>query len=242
MNAKRLIITAALLLTTVASVGTTVYVNSTPSVVVNNGDQPDDPNAASVILKAPTKAKVGQLVVLDVSGSNANSFKWKLNQATSNFLVIDSGKRAVFSAETPGSYTFVIAGAKGDSVDVKVHTITVGDGTIDPSQDMSTKVAAWSEPVMSPTKKDDAVRLAKSFATVAGDIKDDTTPDEIVEATKKSNRVALGDNLKNWEPFLTQLQAELKAASAAGKLTDAASHKKMWTSISDGLNQYAQTL
>ena len=50
MNAKRLIITAALLLTTVASVGTTVYVNSTPSVDVNNGDQPDDPNAASVIL------------------------------------------------------------------------------------------------------------------------------------------------------------------------------------------------
>lgn len=244
MNFARLSITALLLLTTMASVGTTVYLNARDTAVVvnNDDDQPTDPNAANVILKAPNKARLGELVVLDVTESNATSFKWRLHQKTKNFLVIDGGKRAVFSAEAGGTYTFVIAGAKNDSVDVKIHTIRVDGGPAEPSDDIAAKISSWSEPVNSPTKKDDAVRLAKSFMTVAGDIKADTTPAEIVEATKKSNRVALGDNLKYWEPFLIELQKELQVAAQAGKLPDAMAHADMWQKIADGLTQYADTL
>ena len=63
-----------------------------------------------------------------------------------------------------------------------------------------------------------------------------------MEATKQSNRDALGANLKSWEPFLIELQKELKAASEAGKLTDNTSHKEMWRAIADGLKRYAETL
>lgn len=245
MNLQRIVATTCLILATCATVGTTLYVKdrANNTVVVNNDV---DPNVALVALKAPDKAKVGELVVLDVSASQANSFRWQIQQKTKNFLVIEDGRRAVFSAEVAGDYTFVIAAAKGDTVDVLVHTIKIAGvappGPPTPTDDISTKIATWCEPIQSATKRDDAIKLAQSFSSVAAVITDATTPADIVEATKQSNRDALGANLKSWEPFLVALQAELKAAVAAGTLTDTTSHKEMWKTIADGLKRYAETL
>lgn len=198
--------------------------------------------AAKVVLKAVDKAKVGQLVVFDVSDSTATSFKWETRTKLTNFLVIEGGKRAVFSAEVGGEYTFVIAAAKADTVDVVIHTVKVAGAPTTPGDDLATKVASWSEPVASPTKRDDAMKLAQSFSSLAAVIKPEMTPEDIIEATKSSNRDALGDNLKHWAPFLDGLGAEMTKLADAGQLNDAEAHKKVWKSIADALGEYAKTL
>lgn len=239
MNSSRLVTTVALLLAVFSSVCATVYLKQHRSKVATVALEP---TPVSIVLKAPEKAKVGQLVILDVSESVANSFKWECQQKTSNFLVIDGGRRAVFSAETGGQYTFVIAAAKEDMVDVKIHTIKVPSEAANPGDELSAKIASWCEPITSATKRDDALKLAQSFSSVCAVITDEMSPADIVEATKKSNVDALGSSLENWVPFLKGLQAELKATAEAGKLSDTESHRLMWRSVAEGLKEYAETL
>jgi hypothetical protein len=216
-----------------------------PSVPDDAPAPPADPNAAAVIIKAPTSVPAGTLVVLDVSGSNATNFAWKVVPETPNFMVIDGGKRAVFSG-TGGEYLFIVCGGKGDTVDIKTHSIVV-DGPIVPPgppspADIAAKVAKWCEPVDSPTKRDDALKLAQSFSSVAAVISPVMTPADIVDATRKSNQDALGSNVERWEPFLRSLQAELKSQAEAGLLPDTEAHAVAWRSVADGLKQYADKL
>ena len=206
-----------------------------PSVVVV------DPNQASVQIVAPMQVKVGELVVLDVSGSNAESFAWKVKPETKNFMVIDAGRRAVFSAESPGEYLFFVSAAKGGTVASEIHTIQVGQGSTPAKVDIAAKVPGWVEKVQTPTKRDDAIRLAQSFSSVASMVTPGMQPADIVAATVKSNRDALGSNIKAWEPFLIELQTELEARAADGSLKTADSHVVMWRSISQALTTHAQS-
>jgi predicted secreted protein len=244
-NFQRLALSAVMLVIVGISIGANAHrlpnywpASPVPQVV----QQVKTDSAARVVLKAPDKAKVGQLVILDVSESTAASFKWELRTKSTNFLVIENGKRAVFTAEVGGEYTFVIAAAKGDTVDVVIHTVKVAGAPATPGDDLPAKVASWSEPVTSPTKRDDALKLAQSFSSLAAVIKPEMTPEDIIEATKSSNRDALGDNLKHWAPFLDGLGSEMTKLSSAGQLNDAEAHKRVWKSIADSLGAYAQTL
>ena len=205
-----------------------------PNVVVSN--------EAKIVLKAPIKARVGELVVLDVTDSNADSFKWELRTKTKNFLVIDGGRRAIFTAEAGGEYVFVVACAKGGSVDVVIHAIVVTGDPADPAADIGAKVKEWCDKVVSDTKRDDAMKLAQSFSSVSAVISDDMTPDAIVEATKKSNRVALGKNLDAWIPFFDGLGDELRALGSAGKLPDSEAHRAVWEKIGEALKYYAEAM
>jgi len=232
MNLQRLAISAFMMLVIGPSIGASTHMQ--PPAVVET--------VARVVLKAPDKAKVGQLVVLDVSESVAAGFKWEPRTKTNNFLVIEGGKRAVFSAEAAGEFTFVVAVAKGDTVDVVIHTIKITGGTPSPTDDLPTRVASWCEGVQSPTKRDDALKLAQSFSSLSAVIKPEMTPEDIIEATKNSTRDALGDNLKHWAPFLDGLGAEMTKLSAAGQLNDADSHKRVWKAIAEALGEYAKAL
>lgn len=205
-----------------------------PNVVVSN--------EAKIVLKAPVKAKVGELVVLDVTESNADSFKWELRTKTKNFMVIDGGRRAVFTAEAGGEYIFVVACAKSGSVDVVIHTIVVAGDQADPASDIGAKVKEWCDKVASDTKRDDAMKLAQSFSSVSAVISDDMTPAAIVEATKKSNRVALGKNLDAWIPFFDGLGNELRSLGASGKLPDSEAHRVIWEKIGEALKEYAEAM
>ena len=98
--------------------------------------------------------------------------------------------------------------------------------------------------VESDTKRDDCLKLAQSFASVAmvmdgGTL---TTPGDIVRATVKSNQEALGDKLEAWLPFREGLATELKALAAKNELSDTASHIKVWKIIANSLRDYADTL
>jgi len=202
---------------------------------------PVDPDSAHVHVVAPPTIRVGELAVIDVSASQADSFIWKVKPETKNFMVIDGGRRAVFSAEAPGEYLFFISAAKDGTVDSQIHTIQVGKGSVTPTATIGSKVPAWVEKVQSPGKRDEALRLAQSFSSVAAMVTPTTQPADIVAMTVKSNRDALGSNIKAWEPFLIELQKELEASAANGSLSDANSHIAAWRSISQSLTSYAQT-
>ena len=86
------------------------------------------------------------------------------------------------------------------------------------------------------------MKLAQSFSSVSAVISPEMSPDAIVEATKKSNRAALGKNLEAWIPFLDGLGNELRALGAAGKLPDMEAHRIIWERIGEALKQCAESM
>jgi hypothetical protein len=188
---------------------------------------------ALVVLECPDKVKSGQLVILDASKSEAVSFDWIVEPATPNFLVIDGGKRAVFSAPG-GTFRFYVAGAKGDGIDAEFRTVTVGDVAppVDPVVIPESQVAKWVKLVAGDTKAE-VKGLAKSFRSVqaqiaAGVLRD---ADSIIQATAISNRGTLGDRAAAWKPFFVELEKELNSKRDAGKLKTTDDHKAEWARI-----------
>lgn len=205
-----------------------------------------------VKLNAPTEARVGELVVLDVSASDVESFEFKVIPETKNFIVDTNDKRAVFSSETPGEYLFIVAGAKDGKVSVVTHKIIVAGGTVTPGTPviatLDSQVKTWADPVVSATKRDEALKLAQSFTSVASIVEQSVASgqlmsiDDIVAATVTSNKAALGTSLDAWAPFRTGLSAYLKSRADAGELSDMASHVATWKAIAVALESYAATL
>ena len=200
---------------------------------------------ASVTVEGPTEASPGSLVVLSVEKSNAKSYKWIVKPSTDNYLVIEDGKKLVFSSGVTGSYTFIVAGALGDSVDIAMHTVTIRESQPTVNNPFKSKVAAWCGPIESKDKKTDCLVLSHSFSNVAKSIEEGKldTAEEIVRATYESNKDALGeDGLDAWVPFRDGLSKELTKMAKADQLSDAEAHRKVWTLISQALREYASTL
>jgi hypothetical protein len=203
------------------------------------GDSP-----ASVVVKAPESARVGQLVVLDASESYVDAFKWEVTPKTDNFVVIEDGKKAFFSGEKPGNYTFWVAGAADKTVDLKSVTITI-EGVVPPDPGptgLDAKIRQWLKLVKSDTWAQEANALGASFRSVSlqitsGIIK---TPEDVIKATKISNQATLGAKVAAWDStFGQELRKELNSLSAAGKLPDAASHAALWLQIGEILEKVA---
>jgi hypothetical protein len=202
------------------------------------------PKSSGIIsLAAPDKAGVGELVVLDATQSTATSFKWMIYPQTPNFLVIDGGKRAIFSEGHPGVYNIYLSGANGGEVDSIVQSITVGNSpTPSPTPtpqpvDIGTMVKGWVTLVTDPNVKTESAALGSSFKSVAAQIRAGvlTTPDVIIKSTAVANNDALGNSASAWKPFFEKLQAELKSRSAAGTLTTPEQHALLWDAIGNGL-------
>ncbi len=206
--------------------------------------EPDDSSIAKLVVEGPTKVRAGDLVVISVEGSRAASFKWIVTPTTDNFLVFDGGKRVVFSSGVAGEYVFTIACGLGDTCDVVRHIVTVVGSNPGPADNLTSKIAFYCDRVKSDTKRDDCIKLAQSFSSVAMVIEGGmlATPKDILQATFKSNQDALGDKLINWLPFRNGLSKELKAMADAGKLPDTAAHITAWKAIAEGLREYAKTL
>jgi len=214
---------------------------------------PLNPNSkAEVVIDGPTEAKVGQLVRFDLSKSSGTMFKWKVIPSTTNFESYEGGRKAVFSADAPGEYTFVVACSLNGTVDVKTHTLKVGTGpapppvptpTPGPNSVLASKILSWADAVNSVSKKQEAAKLGASFNSVADQIVPGqlTTPEEIITKTAESNRAALGTSLAAWVPCLTSLQAEMKSRADAGTLVTAEQHKAMWKEIASALRTYSST-
>jgi len=213
----------------------------------------DEDDLAEVIIAAPAEIKLGKLVVLDVSQSVGNKFEWMVVPETEDFLVIDEGRRAVFSSGVPGEFMFIVACAVNDSVDVKRHIVRVIGVTPPPPQPpvpptppgpetaLSKQVGTWCAKIQSPSRSGDAVKLAGAFEGVAAQIDAGTLtqPYDIITATTEANRASLGDQLQAWIPFLRSLQAELEQRADDGLLVTPVQHSAVWKEIAKGLRVFA---
>lgn len=196
-----------------------------------------------VVLECPAEIKSGALLILDATKSKGVSFNWIVEPATPNFLVIDGGKRAVFSAPG-GTYRFYVAGAQGDRIDAEFRTVKVSGGDVvpvdpvDPKPEVP-KVIEWLKlvPGEKSKVKDETQALAKAFRSVqtqiaAGVLKD---ANSIIAATAVANRSALGDRASAWKPFFVELEKALNAKRDAGELATAADHQREWSALAKEL-------
>lgn len=195
----------------------------------------------TVQLDAPKTARIGQLVVVDASASNAASLKWKVVPENPNVLIIENGRKLVFSAERPGPYDFYVAGALGDSVDLTSITITI-DGVVPPNPGpvgIEAKIREWLKLVKSDTWEVEAKKLSDSFRGVSSQVSAGVirSPEDVIKATTVSNRSALGSASPSWKEFGEELRKHLNTESQAGRLADMDAHAKLWMQIGNILEK-----
>lgn len=213
-------------------------------------DDTPDVNKAEVNIKAPDRVKIGDLIIIDLSNSLGGGFDYAVEPMPPGLRTFDNGKIIICgTGDKNVVYTFMVSCALGDDSDIAVHKVRVygaeETGPVpDPGQNLVQKVKDWASAVDSPTKRDDALKLSQSFASIAVIINQDTFDDvgELIRATATSNRDALDANLEHWSPLLDALMKELKAMSSTGQLPDVQSHARIWRDVAQGLREYAETL
>ncbi len=188
---------------------------------------------AKLVLVAPTSARIGELVRLDVSESIAVEFRWLLVPDSVDFLVFDSGSRAVFSGREAGEYQIIIGCAVAGTLDVISHTIRVIGPPEVPANGAFDELIPywmWSDPLPS----EECQALAASFESIAARVDDLSTPTDWIEATAKATRTVLGDQIDVWSSVLEKIGNELLRKAQIGELTTPEEHRKVWLEIAEG--------
>ena len=186
----------------------------------------DGEPTVSLIVKAPETCKVGEMVTIDATGSNADVFEWLVIPTTKNFRVITNGQEALFSAEEPGTFIFIIAATR-DGILQPLYRLQVvvepGSTPVPVHDDFTIKVKSWLPPNVDPKILE---KLARSFERVASAGHKDVAV--LVKTTSLSNRAILGDQMLKYKVFLVAFSAYLKA-----NLTDATieEHVELWFSL-----------
>lgn len=213
-------------------------------------DEASDDGKARVVIKAPEKIKIGDIITIDLSESSGEGFDYEVEPLPPGIRTFDNGKIIVCgTGDKNVTYTFMISCALEGSSNIKVHKIKVY-GAQDtetpetPGENIVVKVKDWVSEVDSPSKREDAIKLAQSFASVAIVINQGTFTDvkSLIDATAKSNRDALGDKIEYWAPLLDALHKELNAMAQLGKLSDIRIHGRIWSEVAQGLREYAETI
>lgn len=203
----------------------------------------DPAPADGLVLRAPDQCDVGELVRLDLRDSTVEGIVWQCIPDTPDFEVIEDGRRAFFASREPGSYMFLIAGAKGGVPFLIHHIVTVAGGAPAPGPDgnvgLGPKVAGWVKKVAEyPNRKAHAAGMAGVFSKLAE--APDVKVEQILEATALANSAVLGADLEKWVPFLDDLGNELDAMVAAGSLTTREQYKAVWLDIAKALDKAAK--
>lgn len=193
-------------------------------------------NAAKIVLTPPSTAKVGELVRLDASASTATSYKWLTNPVSADFEVFAEGRKAVFSARKPGAYTFTLAVAYKETVDVVSFTVLVEGPIAPPTTDsLEAWITYWMSDMNLPQAEKEA--LAVSFEQVSLKMISLATPEAIIKATAEANRAALGASLPNWIPLLQKIQVALEKKAKSGQMTTPQQHAEVWAEIARGIRK-----
>ena len=191
--------------------------------------------AAQIVLNAPSTARVGELVRLDASESSADSFKWLLVPESVDFEVYAEGRKAVFSARSPGEYLFIVAVAKEGSVDVVTWLLRVigPPDKPDPEDNITAHVVYWLWNLQ--VSDESKIALADNFDRIAdmglGE------PKEWIYETSRSNREVLATEYEVWKPFLQKIGAQLEQMATSGQLTTPEEHATVWRQIAEGLRK-----
>ncbi len=186
-----------------------------------------------LVLVAPTSARIGELVRLDVSESIAVEFRWLLVPDSVDFLVFDSGSRAVFSGREAGEYQIIIGCAVAGTLDVISHTICViGPPEVPTQGDFDELIPYWMW--SDPFPREECQALAASFESIAAQAGELSTPTDWIEITAQANRTVLGDQIDIWSDMLEKIGNELLRKAQAGELTTPEEHRKVWLEIAEG--------
>lgn len=244
MNAKQLIMT--LTLVCVLFIGAPSY--SAPATIPPSqakAQEPVDGQGPKVVIDAPDKVEVGDIIVVDLSNSVGGGFDFEVIPEPKQVYVDSNGKIIYCSTgKVATEYRFIVSCAVDGKSDVETKVVEVAGPNpepVEPGDNFVARVTGWIELVESPSVRDDALKLSQSFSSVATLIESGMfqAAGEIIEATAKSNKDALGDNLQNWIPFLDALMVELTAMDVAGKLPNIESHAKVWRDVASALSQFA---
>jgi hypothetical protein len=188
---------------------------------------------AKLVLVAPTSVRIGELAHLDVSESIAVEFRWILAPDSVDFLVFDSGSRAVFSGRKAGDYQIIVGCAVAGTLDVVSHTIRVVGPPEVPAESAFDELIPywmWSHPLPS----EECQALAASFESIAARIEELPTPKDWIEATAQANRTVLEGQIDVWSNMLEKIGNELLRKAQAGELTTPEEHRKVWLEIAEG--------
>ncbi len=191
-----------------------------------------------LILKVncPETYKIGELVTLDASASEAVDLKWLIFPETVNFKV--DGKKAYFSSSTKKSYTIILMGTNGKIINYKIFNLTnvkapEPEPEPKPADPFTAKLKTWLPVKYS---KISAIKLSQSFRSVSAISKNSFNDLEaMLLATAYSNRVALEKDLSVWQPFLDKLSKDLVADPPAA-IVDCAAR---WVKIANALEALA---
>jgi hypothetical protein len=205
-----------------------------PSAQETNRIEVSDLKQAKLVLVAPISARIGELVHLDVSESIAVEFRWLLVPDSVDFLVYDSGSRAVFSGREAGEYQIIIGCAVDGTLDIVSHTVLIIGPPEAPVNGTFVELIPywmWFDP--HPTVECQA--LADSFESIAARIKELPTSTDWIEVTAQSNRTVFGNQINIWSGILEKIGDELLRKAQAGELTTPEEHQKVWLEIAKGL-------
>jgi hypothetical protein len=140
---------------------------------------------AKALIHGPKDAGLGNLVVLDASGSTGRQFKWKLLNSQLTYFEAEGGRKLIFASGEKGTYHFALVVADVDandsvSVDIAIHVLVIGgDGPV---------VVIPDEPVVIPDDPTPVVRLPstnfgieKEIYSLLKDAKDRTSAGKMAD-------------------------------------------------------------
>lgn len=220
-----------------------------PNAVFVSRATPEASQSASapteLVISAPDQVYVGDLVEVDASSSQGESYKWQVvGVKDGNFRVIDAGTRVLIAADKAGEIVVHVAGVVAGKVDLKTRVIQVlkaGESVVDKAVEVADKVAETIKDKVKQAidalkverKSESQAALADSFETVAKmiDLGAIETPQDVVKYTKELNTKALGDDAAQWKPVMTLIEKHVGSLAKSGDLQTLPQHAKVWRDI-----------
>lgn len=195
-----------------------------------------------VVITAPSKVAIGEMIVVDVSKSTGSGFTFIVQPTPARIFEDSSGKTITFGTGTDiKEFLLIVSCAKGDESDCKTQKIKVrGVGGLT-SQPLGEIIKELAVDVQSPDVRGDALKLSQSFSTMAldQDVKDVPA---LLKKTGTSNRDALNGHFEAWSEVRRNITAYLKELAKEGKLkgTDLETHRTIWKGIAKALAEFAE--
>ncbi len=174
---------------------------------------------ATAVISGPKEVAPGDLVILDASGSDADSLQWMLANSDKSFLQFEGNKKCVFASGASGRYEFILATAKcvdgSASVATCRHTLVVGAPIPDPKPHPDDPKP---DPIIPPQPN----LLTIATAARAAAKQSQYQPGEPSRLADHFERIASQTGALSWT--IPQMQAEMKTAF----ITTDADASKRW--------------
>jgi len=222
----------------------------------------EEGTAAQILAPLSFEAKIGDLIEIDLSEAKAKCFKWIIEPETTNYRIIECGRKLLLSHGQRETFRVFVAGALGDTVDSAIIEIKIrGSAPVNPTPDeeeddgedsqpspleseLARDMLGWLDEIDTENTHGEAIALSQSFmsasAMVSAGVVDNI--DKLIEMTRIQNRKALGDQLDGWKPFLNELNDAIGARYEQGDLDNLSDHAKLWKEIGQALAAVAERL